>query len=489
MKQNLICINDENYTPQKRESELAKTVPCVSACPAHVDIPGYIALCKEGRYEEAKDLIRKDNPLPAICGRICVHPCTLNCRRAKAGGAISIREIKRAVSSVSIEPVQKAEPTEKTVAVIGGGPCGLSLAFYLSVMGHSVTIYEASEKLGGMLRYGIPRYRLPEDVLDHEIEEILNYGVTVHCNTPIGKDITVDSLKQQYDRVVIAIGDQKDKKIGIPNEGAEGVISAVTFLKELGEGKRPDFTGKTVCVVGGGNVAMDALRSSVRLHAEKVVCAYRRATEQMPADKEEIEDAILEGVIMDTLQAPHFVDVDENGKVTALLTAPQYLVPDENGGRPKPMPIEGAPLHRIDCDILIAAIGQSLDESGFEEAHVNTHWGRIVVNEDYSVKEGIYAGGDAVKGPDTVINAIAHAKAIAYNIDASLGYHHHIVSNIDLPVPGIPSKSMNKNIPTKSDPQVRKDTFEEVEKDFTNEALKAECERCLRCDRPLYIKK
>ena len=489
MTVNLICINNGSSYVDERESRVSSLAPCSGSCPAHVDIPGYIALCKEGRFAEAKDLIRKDNPLPSICGRICVHPCTITCRRAKAGGAISIREIKRSVTDAPFTPVEKAESTGKKIAVIGGGPCGLTAAWNLLIMGHEVTIFEEMEKLGGMMRYGIPRYRLPEDVLDQEIADIVSYGAEVKTGTRIGRDISIKELEESYDKVVVAIGDQKDKKCGIENEDAEGVIPAVEFLRELGERKRPDLRGKKIVVIGGGNVAMDALRSSVRLGAEKVTCAYRRAVEQMPADKEEIEDAIEEGVIMDTLQAPYKAEVDENGRLTALITTPQRLVPDEKGGRPRPVPAEGAEPHRIECDILIAAIGQSLDETGFEEAGIPTHWGRIVTGENYEIGEQIYAGGDAVKGPDTVINAVAHGKAIAYAVDKALGYDHRIVSKIEIPAPGMPVKDNTKNTCEKSDPEVRRSTWEEVEHDLGEEALARECARCLRCDRPLFAKK
>lgn len=481
----LKVIDNGSQYVNVREERLTSVAPCVASCPAHVDIPGYIALMKEGRTAEAKDLIRKDNPLPSVCGRICVHPCTLTCRRSNAGGEISIREIKRSMKD-EVVPVEKALATGKKIAIVGGGPCGLTAAWNLLIMGHDVTIYDNMEKLGGMLRYGIPRYRLPEDVLDQEIEDIISYGAEVKTGVKIGTDVTIDALKEQYDKVIVAIGDQLDKKCGIENEDAKGVISAVQFLRELGEGIRPDLTGKKVVVIGGGNVAMDALRSSVRLGAERVTCAYRRAVEQMPADMEEIEDAIEEGVIMDTLQAPFKAEVDESGKIIALITTPQVLVPDEKGGRPRPVPQEGAEPHRIPCDILIAAIGQSLDETGFEKAGIPTHWGRIVVKEDYSIDDVIYAGGDAVKGPDTVINAVAHGKEIAYACDKALGFDHKIISTSDIPAPGIPQKINIKMGCTKTEPSIRIHNWDEVEQDLTDEALQNECSRCLRCDRIIF---
>lgn len=487
MNKNLVCIENGSEYIDEREERLASAAPCVGSCPAKVDIPGYIALCAEGRYDEAVDLIRRDNPLPSICGRICVHPCELTCRRSKAGGAINIREIKRSASEKAgvCERIIKSAPTGKKIAIVGGGPCGLTAAWNLAVMGHEPTIFEKMPKLGGMLRYGIPRYRLPEDVLDREIEEIISYGVEARTNVSI---TDYAALGSEYDRVIIAIGDQNDKKIGIDGEEGKGVVSAVDFLRELGEGTHRSLAGKTVCVVGGGNVAMDALRSSVRLGADKVICAYRRSIEQMPADMEEIESAQEEGVIFDLLQAPYMVERDEKGAVTAFLTSPQYLVPDEKGGRPRPVPIEGAEKHRIECDIIISAIGQALDETGLEASGVGTHWGRIVTEKDLSIPESgvLYAGGDAVTGPDTVIGAVRDGKLIAYAIDKALGYDHKIVSNIEIPKPGVPEKPSPRAVGGKADMHERTETFNEAETGLTDEAFSKECLRCLRCDRVIF---
>lgn len=268
----------EHITKGRCTCELNQPVPCVALCPAGVDIPGYIALVGEGRYADAVALIRKDNPMPSVCGLICEHPCEARCRRNMLDDAVNIRGLKRyAVEHAGEVPVPKnAPPTGKRVAVAGGGPGGLSAAYYLALMGHDVTIYERRDHLGGMLRYGIPEYRLPKETLDKEINSLLATGIHVKTGVSVGKELTVEALRKEYDAVYIAIGAHTDKKIGIEGEEAEGVISAVEMLRASGEGNPMDFTGQRVIVVGGGNVAMDVARSAVRLGAEKVQIVYRR---------------------------------------------------------------------------------------------------------------------------------------------------------------------------------------------------------------------
>lgn len=253
-------------------------VPCVAICPAHVDIPGYVALVEEGRYADAIRLIRKDNPFPTTCGFICEHPCEARCRRNMVDDAVNIRGLKRFAADYAgfVDPPECAPSTGKKVAVLGGGPGGLSAAYYLQLMGHQTTVYEMLPKLGGMLRYGIPNYRLPKDRLDDDINAILKTGVEVKQGLKIGVDITIQELREQYDAVLITIGASTDKKLGLPGEDADGVLSAVQFLRSVGKDEIIDLTGKEVVVIGGGNVSMDAVRTAKRLGAKKVSILYRR---------------------------------------------------------------------------------------------------------------------------------------------------------------------------------------------------------------------
>ena len=251
-------------------SGLSHPVPCVSSCPAHVDIPGYVALIREERYDDAVKLIRKDNPFPAACAYVCEHPCENQCRRRMVDDAINICGLKRFAvdNALDVQAPAGAESTGKTVAVIGGGPGGLTAAYYLSLMGHKVTVYEQRPKLGGMLRYGIPDYRLPQEVLDRDIAYILSAGIQVHTGVSIGKDLPMETIRSSFDAVYISIGAHADKKLGLEGEDSTNVISAVEFLRGIGEGDVPNFTGKKICIIGGGNVSMDATRTAKRLGAE-----------------------------------------------------------------------------------------------------------------------------------------------------------------------------------------------------------------------------
>ncbi|MBQ3670505.1 MAG: FAD-dependent oxidoreductase, partial [Treponema sp.] len=281
------CVCNSNQPPA-----------CVSLCPAGVDIPGYIALVGQKHYADAVRLIRKDNPMPVVCAFICEHPCENRCKRNMLDSSVNIRGLKRvAVDEAGIVPVPEcADKTGKRVAIVGGGPGGLSAAYYLSLMGHTVTIFEQRKKLGGMLRYGIPNYRLPRERLDADINAILSLGIEVHTNVSIGKDISMLELKNKYDALYIAIGAHTDKKLGLPGEeGAVGVVPAVEMLRAIGDGDMPDYSGKRVIVVGGGNVAMDVARSAVRSGAESVKIVYRRRKADMTALFEEIEGAEEEG--------------------------------------------------------------------------------------------------------------------------------------------------------------------------------------------------
>ena len=467
-------------------SVLSYPVPCVSACPAHVDVPGYVALVNEGRYEEAVKLIRKDNPFPSSCAYVCEHPCEAHCRRAMVDDAINICGLKRfAVDNAKAEPAKILyEETGKTVGIIGGGPGGLTAAYYLAQMGHKVTVYEQRPKLGGMLRYGIPDYRLPQEVLERDIEHILTTGINVITDVSIGKDVTMEDIQKSYDAVYISIGAHNDKKLGIEGEDAVNVVSAVSLLRRIDEGNAPDFTGKKICVIGGGNVSMDATRTAKRLGAESVTCVYRRRVDDMTALAEEIEEAMAEGCQILPLQAPARIEKDAEGKVAALWTVPQIIGPYGKDGRPKPIPAD-VPEFRIACDYVIVAIGQAIDARPFEAIGIKTFKGMIQAEDTSSVADvdNVFAGGDAVSGPATVIRAVAAGKVAAANIDAYLGFEHKIKTDVVVPPAHLTNAPPCGRVNLKSHctPDC-KGNFDLVVEGMSRKEADQESERCLRCD-------
>ena len=462
-------------------------VPCVNLCPAGVDIPGYMALVGAGRCADAIRLIRKDNPFPTACAYICEHPCEARCRRRMVDHAINIRGLKRyAVDHAGDVPNPPcAPPTGKKVAVIGGGPSGLSCAYYLALMGHSVTIYEERKQLGGMLRYGIPSYRFPRELLDQEIESILSTGIQVYTGMTVGKDIWLEKLQHEYDCVYIAIGAHQDKKVGIPGEDSRNVMSAVVMLRAIGDNNMPNFHGKQVVVIGGGNVAMDVVRSSIRLGADKVTCVYRRRTEDMTALPDEIEGALAEGAELMTLAAPVRIEADENHVARALWVQPQIIGEVGKDGRPRPNKAD-LPEQRIPADVIVVAIGQGIEMQGFEQAGVPIKRGGTFVaalSGQVGDKDNLFAGGDCVTGPATAIRAIAAGKVAAANIDEHLGFRHEIEVDIDIPAPRLNNRAPHGRInTTEREACDRKCDFEDIECGLTEEGALAEASRCLRCD-------
>ena len=462
-------------------------VPCVNLCPAGVDIPGYMALVGAGRCDDAIRLIRKDNPFPTACAYICEHPCEARCRRRMIDDAINIRGLKRyAVDHAGVVPNPPcAPPTGKKVAVIGGGPSGLSCAYYLALMGHSVTIYEERKQLGGMLRYGIPSYRFPRELLDREIESILSTGIQVYTGMTVGKDIWLEKLQHEYDCVYIAIGAHQDKKVGIPGEDSRNVMSAVVMLRAIGDNNMPNFHGKQVVVIGGGNVAMDVVRSSIRLGADKVTCVYRRRTEDMTALPDEIEGALAEGAELMTLAAPVRIEADENHVARALWVQPQIIGEVGKDGRPRPNKAD-LPEQRIPADVIVVAIGQGIEMQGFEQAGVPIKRGGTFVaalSGQVGDKDNLFAGGDCVTGPATAIRAIAAGKVAAANIDEHLGFRHEIEVDIDIPAPRLNNRAPHGRInTTEREACERKCDFEDIECGLTEEGAITEASRCLRCD-------
>ena len=465
---------------------LRNPVPCVAMCPAGVDIPGYIALVKAGRFADAVRLIRKDNPFPTACAYICEHPCESRCRRNMVDDAINIRGLKRAAVDRAGEVPQPAPApsTGKRVAVVGGGPSGLSAAYYLSLMGHKVTVYEKRRQLGGMMRYGIPSYRFPREKLGGEIRSILSLGIEVHTEVDIGGDLTLEQLRGQYDALYLSIGAHTDKKVGIEGEDAIGVMSAVDMLRHIGDNEMPDFTGMNVAVIGGGNVAMDVTRSAVRLGAQRVTCVYRRRQEDMTAQVEEVEGAIAEGAEILTLHAPLRVEV-EDGRATALWAQPQLIGEVDKAGRPRPNTASVEPV-RIPADIIIVAIGQGIESKGFEQAGIKIQRGGTLLaysSTQLPELDGVFAGGDCVSGPATVVRAIAAGKAAADNIDDYLGFHHEIEADVEIPTPRCEDIRPRGRVDCRErEASERKCDFDCMECSMTDEEVAQEAGRCLRCD-------
>lgn len=466
---------------------LNQPVPCVALCPAGVDIPGYIALVRAGRCADAVRLIRKDNPFPVSCGLICEHPCEARCRRNMIDSSVNIRGLKRyATDHAGDVPFPaRAERTGKRVAVIGGGPSGLSAACYLALMGHDVKIFEQRKELGGMLRYGIPSYRLPREMLDRDIQSILSIGgIETETGVSIGKDIWLETLQKDYDAVYIAIGAHTDKKLGLEGEDGRGVVSAVEMLRAIGMGHMPDFRGQSVVIVGGGNVAMDCTRSAMRLGASRVTCVYRRRQIDMTALQEEVEGAIAEGCEIVTMEAPVRIELDEHEQVKGLVVQPQITGPIDSSGRPRPMKA-GKPERLIPCDRIIVAIGQGVETKEFEDGGIPVRRGRFDALSSGSVEnnEGTFAGGDCVSGPATVIRAIGAGKVAAANIDEYLGYHHQITVDVEIPAPVPEDKPAFGRVQMKDrEAADRKNDFDLMECGMSREEAMQESGRCLRCD-------
>ena len=480
----------EDYESHIKEhrcvSMYEQPIPCVTLCPANVDIPGYIALAGAGRCDDAIRLIRKDNPFPTACALICEHPCEARCRRMMIDDAVNIRGLKRYVvdnasaDSISTPPCNPS--TGKKVAVVGSGPSGLTAAYFLQLMGHQVTVFEEKAKLGGMLRYGIPNYRFPRERLEQDLAAILSTGIEVKTNSPIGTD-EVKKLREEYDAVYLAIGAHTDKKLRIDGEDAPNVISAVEMLRKIGDDEYPDFTDKEVIVVGGGNVAMDCARTAIRCKAKSVGIVYRRRQEDMTALASEIESAMAEGVEMITLKAPVRIQKDDNGNATALIVQPQ-VIGKVKDGRPAPGNAD-KPEQRITADVIIVAVGQDIVSKPFEDAGIPVNRNKIIADASGDVGvDGVFAGGECVLGPATVIRSIEGGKVAAANIDEYLGYHHPISVDIEIPDPLLNDKIASGRVNLHEiEASTRKLSFDGVEEPMSEEEALRESSRCLRCDK------
>lgn len=477
----------EHLNHHRCSSWVEQTVPCETLCPAHVDVPAYISYVAEGDYASAIKMIRKDNPFPTACAYVCEHPCENRCRRTLIDAPVNIRGLKKFAVDLmpanQVEVPAAAEPTGKKVAIVGGGPSGLTCAYFSALMGHEVHMFEGRRKLGGMMRYGIPAYRFPREKLDEDIEAILGTGnITVHMDTTVDSE-GMKRLSEEYDAVYVAIGAQGGKSLGMDGVDAEGVLSAVDLLTKIGDDEYPDFTGKDVVVVGGGNVAMDCARTSVRAGAKSVTVAYRRRIDDMTALRAEIDSAMQEGIEIMTLQAPDRIEVTD-GKATALFTQPQFIGPVKRG-RPAPQKAN-KPQVRIPADVVLIAVGQDIISAPFEEAGMEAD--RTYFEADEGLKsigslENVFVGGDCQVGPKTVILAIGAGKVAARNIDDFLGFDHELDCGVAEPMPRSNWRTPCGRVNIVERPaRERKNDFGAVEVEMSLEEALQEARRCLRCD-------
>lgn len=465
-----------------------QTLPCETLCPAHVDVPGYIALAAAGDCAGSVALIRRDNPFPTACAFVCEHPCEKRCRRTLIDAPVNIRGIKRyAVDKAPADtvPVPKRLPdTGRHVAVVGAGPAGLTCAYYLALMGHSVEVFETRRQAGGMMRYGIPAYRFPRERLDEDVRAILSVGnITLRTESPVD-EAKMRELARKNDAVFVAIGAHAGKTLRLPGIDAAGVSSAVDFLRDIGDGFTPDFRGRRVAVIGGGNVAMDCVRTAVRAGAEEVNLVYRRRIEDMTALREEIDAAVAEGVEMLTLRSPVEIEKDESGHCRGLVMRPQMISTYSRG---RPAPVDAAkPVERIDADVILIAVGQDIVSKPFEDAGMAARRGAFLASDALLAPgfTNVFTGGDCQTGPATVIKAIAAGKVAARSIDETLGFHHTLPGEIAVPPPRGGCCAPTGRVMLAERPvKFRKRDFLCTELGMSDEEALQECGRCLRCDR------
>ena len=454
------------------------TAPCKTACPAHIAVQGYLKLAAQGRYLEALELIKKENPLPAVCGRICNRRCEDECTRGSIDRAVAIDEVKKFIADRELDrdtrfvPEKLYDYSDKKVAVIGAGPAGLSCAYFLAKDNYRVTVFDRNEQPGGMLRYGIPNFRLEKNVLDAEIDVLKEMGVIFRCGVEVGKDVTIQQLREQgFDAFFLGVGAQKSSSLGIPGEDLKGVWGGIDFLREVNASSKPEI-GKKVVVVGGGNVAMDVARTAVRLGAD-VTVAYRRKESDMPADPAEVAEAKEEGVKVLFEHKP--VEIEgKNGKVAALVCEGDKRVP---------------------CNAILAAIGQRIELGDLDLGELKTdEKGRVVAdNVTYQTAQpDIFVGGDVLTGPKFAIDAIAQGKQAAISIHRyvhpghsltigrdRLTYHAFDKENVDFDTVKRDYDAGARQVPGKD--AAKAVTFRDDRMTFTEDQMKAETARCLGC--------
>jgi NADH-quinone oxidoreductase subunit F len=469
--------------------------PCENSCPANVNIPGYLSLIAAGRFIDAYNLVRQENPLPAICGRICTHPCERRCRRGTVDEAVAVCDLKRFVSDYAM----KHEATYfhdiicakngQRVAIIGAGASGLTCGYYLARTGYEVDIYERESVAGGVLAYGIPEYRLPSDILQHEVNNIRRSGVNIILDTEVGKDIGFKELRAMYDAIYVATGTQIPQKVNVPGEDLKGVLPGINFLKDVKLYNSVDLTDHVVAVIGGGNTAIDSARTALRLGAKKVIILYRRTRDMMPAYDVEIEEALHEGVELHELVSPVRFIAGKHGRVAKIECVRRRLSNFDNKGRRNTSHIEGSNFI-IDVDTVITAVSQYSDLPFVPKEDIGvTPWGTFIVDSEtqMTTMPGVFAGGDVSRGPDEVIRAIADGKNAARSIDLYLNGSGVLNKGEKIDIPEIIDQDeivSHDRFPMEMLPlEQRVNSFDEVVLGYHKLNAIAEAMRCLHCDR------
>ena len=479
-----------NYRTNRTDVMPSGTAPCKAACPAHIPVQGYLKLAGEGRYTEALELIKKENPFPAVCGRICNKPCEAACSRASIDDAVAIDDVKKFIAEKDLDAKTRFVPKllnqigrkyEEKIAVIGAGPAGLSCAYYLAVKGYPVTVYEKEKELGGMLTLGIPSFRLEKDVIKAEIKVLKDLGVKFKTGVEVGKDITLDKLRKDgFKAIYLAVGASKGAKVGCPGDDMEGVFTGIDFLREVNLGNKPAI-GKAVAVIGGGNVAIDVARAAVRLGA-KTTIVYRRDRDAMPAADDEIEEAIEEGVKFKFLAAP--AEITGEGKAAEL----KVEIMELKDGKP----VGTGEFETMKVSAVISAIGQKIDLEGIEGINTGAK-GTVLVDEYGRTNvEDVFAGGDLVTGPKFAIDAIAAGKEASISIHRyvhpgqtqDLGRDHRDYKPLDVATLGINAVGFD-NAPRQkaagAPAKEAKKSFNDLRGTLTEEQIKKEAARCLGC--------
>ena len=490
---------NENYRENREDVMPTGTAPCKAACPAHVPVQGYLKLAAQGRYTDALELIKKENPFPAVCGRICNKRCEAECTRGSVDEAVAIDEVKRFIADHDMNEAtrfipkmvnQIGRPYTEKIAIIGAGPAGMSCAYYLANKGYPVTVFDRNPVPGGMLTLGIPAFRLEKDVLNAEIDILREMGVEFRCGVEVGKDVTIQQLRDEgYKGFYLAIGAQKSAKLNIPGEELEGVFGGVEFLREVNLGNKPAI-GKRCAVIGGGNVAMDVCRSAVRLGAEETYIIYRRSQDEMPADPEEVKEAMEEGVKFRFLNAPVEI-IGRDGKVSALkVEAMELGEPDEKGRR---RPIGTGKFETIELDSVIGAIGQTVDWGGLDVGRlVTTKKGTAEADAltYQTAQPDIFVGGDCYTGPSFAINAIAAGKEAAISLHRYVHPGQTLTAGRDRrEYRALDKEHVMLDVASFDNDRrqgpgynaAKAKTFADARVTFTEEQVRKECARCLGC--------